>query len=164
MKVIFNDAYGDFGFSADFEAAYKAATGHAITARRLFVRGGGSIRVDPVAIRLIEEHGTEWASATGAALTIYEFPDIFADYWEIEEYGGNETVHIQLAEALADVLHTYMEQRELPSALIAMESQYRRLTEAHASLQKTVSEPALKESADTVTHTDDSATTSYFSA
>jgi hypothetical protein len=164
MKVIYNDCYGDFGFSDAFLAEYKVRTGHTITDRRLFVRGNDCIRVDPVAIALLEERGSEWASAEGAHLNLYECSDIFAGYWEIEEYSGNETVHIQLQEALADVLHTYMEQKT-PAALLEMEAQYRRLMDAHKSVQNPLipSDPPTKAVADPVTHTDD-CEHSYFSA
>lgn len=160
MKIIYNDCYGDFGFSDAFLAEYKARTGHTITQRRFFVTGSDCIRVDPVAIALLEERGAEWASAEGAMLTLYECPDLFAGYWEIEEYSGNETVHIQLAEALADVLHTYMEART-PAALLEMEAQHRRIMEAYKSLQNPLTPPSPKAVADPITHTDGY---SYFSA
>jgi hypothetical protein len=128
MKVLFNDCYGDFAFSAAFLAAYKARTGLDLDlTKALFHTGPHSIRCDPVAIALIEERGSEWASAPDACITIYEFPDVFAHYWEIETYAGNESVHLNISEAIADALHTYMEgERDFA----ALERQYRAIMDA----------------------------------
>ena len=131
MKVLYNDCYGDFAFSAAFLAEYKARTGLELDlTKALFHTGAHSIRCDPVAIALVEEHGVEWASAPEANITIYEFPDVFAHYWEIEDYDGNETVHLNVSDAIADLLHTFMDTAASVRDIAALERQYRAIMAA----------------------------------
>jgi hypothetical protein len=128
MKVLYNDCYGDFAFSAAFLAEYKARTGTDLDlTKALFHTGAHSIRCDPVAIALVAEHGSEWSSAPEANITIYEFPDVFAHYWEIEDYDGNETVHLNVSDAVADLLHTFM---DTDRDITALERQYRAIMAA----------------------------------
>lgn len=127
MKVLYNDCYGDFAFSAAFFAEYKVRTGLDLdlTKTLLFHTGARSIRCDPVAIALVTEHGSEWASAPDANITIYEFSNVFAHYWEIEDYDGNETVHLNVSEAVADLLHTFMDTAATDRDITILEHQYR---------------------------------------
>lgn len=109
FKIIFNDCYGGFKFSAAFEAEYRKRTGwDLMTEKRLFRNGPESVRRDPVAIALLEEKGTDWSSGTNSYLMIREVPAIFERYWSIEEYDGNESVYVNIPEAYADLLHVYM--------------------------------------------------------
>ena len=109
-KVLFNDCYGGFDFSAAFMKEYEKRTGAPLEVLGAYVRvGANSIRCDPTAIALFEEKGSEWCSGPYSSLAIREFPIVFAQYWEIEEYDGNEHVRILVNEALADILHTYVE-------------------------------------------------------
>lgn len=144
IKVLYNDCYGSFGFSDAFLAEYKARTGRVLdTYKALFRRGMNSIRCDPVAIAIVEEKGSEWASAIGAYIAIREFPAVFERYWDVEESDGDEHVRIDVASALADILQTYMETRDLP----ALERQYTTIMEARAGLFS----PPLAEQAENTT-------------
>jgi hypothetical protein len=40
---------------------------------------------------------------------VREIPALFERYWTIEEYDGNEHVHVDINEAYADALHLFME-------------------------------------------------------
>jgi hypothetical protein len=127
MKILYNDYYGGFVFSNAFLAEYKARTGKSLNVvNELFHTGPKCIRCDPVAIAIFEERGAKWSSGETSDLAIYEIPDVFANYWEVDEYDGNETVRINVTEALADVLDTYMETRDHG----AMERQYTIIKEA----------------------------------
>ena len=55
---------------------------------------------------------------------------MFANYWEIDEYDGNETVRVNVTEALADILDTYMETRDH----VALERQYKIIKDACENL------------------------------
>lgn len=112
VKILYNDCYGDFRFSQAFIAEYKVRTGQELNTRDIYRIGSESIRRDPVAITLVEEHGSEWASGPTSCITVREIPAVFAHYWEINEYDGNETVRVMFAEALADLLETYMETKD----------------------------------------------------
>jgi hypothetical protein len=127
MKILYNDYYGGFTFSDAFLAEYKNRTGKELNVvNALFRIGSNSIRCDPVAIAIVEERGAKWSSGEAADLAIYEIPDVFANYWEIDEYDGNETVRVNVTEALADILDTYMETRDL----VSLERQYKIIKEA----------------------------------
>ncbi len=135
MKIIYNNYYGGFNFSPEFVAAYKQRTGRSLgnITTLLYHTGPTSIRCDPDAIALIEEHGSSWASGDCSELAIREIPDVFANYWEIDEYDGNETVRVNTAQAFADVLDTYMETRDHS----ALERQYAVLVAAREELGET---------------------------
>lgn len=110
IKIIYNDCYGGFQFSAAFEAEYRKRTGWDLMAeKRLFHLGTKSVRRDPVAITLLEEKGPEWSSGPNSYLMVREVPTLFERYWSIEEYDGNESVYVNIHEAYADILHVYME-------------------------------------------------------
>jgi hypothetical protein len=115
IKILYNDSYdADFGFSEELDAAYKARTGRAMnTATRLYRIGADSVRRDPVAIALVEALGFERASAPGAYLQIRTIPEMFERYWSVEASFGTETVHVDMNEAFADVLHDYMDTGDL---------------------------------------------------
>lgn len=135
MKVLYNDCYGGFNFSEAFLAAYKTRTGRALDPdRALFRVGPNSIRCDPDAIALVEQHGSEWASGPHAYIAIREFPDLFAHYWSIDEYDGSETVQISVSDVLADALDTFMATRDLAT----LERQYLAIQAARQMLWKTV--------------------------
>jgi hypothetical protein len=151
-KVLFNDCYGGFNFSEAFLAEYKARTGQTLdTYKALFRRGTQSIRCDPIAIAIVEEKGSEWASGVCSCIAIREFPAVFAHYWDIDESDGDEHVRVDVAAALADILQTFMETRDLP----ALERQYTAIAEARASmtpphieqLESTSTPPVLKQEA-----------------
>lgn len=110
IKIIYNDCYGGFLFSNAFTVEYEKRAGKPLNAlRRQFQHCAESLRRDPIAIALLEEKGTEWSSGTCACLLVREIPAIFEHYWTIEGYDGNETVHVNVSEAYADLLHQYME-------------------------------------------------------
>lgn len=110
VRVLFNDCYGDFAFSANFDAEYLKRTGHPIeTDGRLYRIGSNSIRCDPVALAIFDEFGSAWCSGLEAELAVREVPAIFALYWEIDDYGGNETVRLRVDEAMSDILETFID-------------------------------------------------------
>jgi hypothetical protein len=114
ITILYNDCYGSFGFSAALLVEYKRRTGRDMDPdRQLYLTGADSLRRDPVAIALVEERGAEWSSAEGGYLVIRKIPAIFEHYWSIEEFSGNETVHVNVSEAYADLLHTYMDHGDL---------------------------------------------------
>jgi hypothetical protein len=134
MKILYNDTFGGFDFSKAFLDTYKARTGKDLNVvNALFHTGPNSIRCDPVAIALFEEHGTEWASGPHACLAVRDIPDLFAQYWEIDESDGNETVRVNVSEALADLLDTYMETKDHA----ALDRQYAAVTAARKALMDT---------------------------
>ena len=111
IKVIYNNCYGGgFAFSAAFEAEYIARTGRLTSTHRRLLdsRSPTNIRVDPVAIAILEEKGSDWSSGPNAALEIREIPAVFSKSWTIEDREGDETVECNTESALADLLHTYM--------------------------------------------------------
>jgi len=111
FKVLYNNCYGPgFGFSDAFIAEYEKKTGRKLdTIAALFRRGVDSIRCDPVAVALVEEYGASWCSGSESEIAIAEIDDVFERYWEIEETGGDEYVRVMVSEALADVLHTFIQ-------------------------------------------------------
>jgi len=111
MKILYNDCYGvGFSLSDAFIAEFEIRTGRKIHAQKvLFQRGKGSIRCDPIAVAIVEEKGSAWSSGPGSQIAIFEISDVFETYWEIEENEGDEYVRVLVSEALADVLHTFME-------------------------------------------------------
>lgn len=102
------------------------------TERILRLVGPESIRMDPIAIAIWREKGGEWCSGPGAALEVRDIPTVFEHYWTIEEYGGSETVHVNMAEAFADILHDYMDTGD--HARLA--DRYRTLKAASAGLKE----------------------------
>lgn len=131
MKILYNNYYGGFAFSDAFLTEYKSRTGKDLNIMNaLFRTGPSSIRCDPDAIAIFEENGSTWSSGNEAELAIYEFPDVFKNYWEIDEYDGNETVRINVTEALADILDTYMETRDHAT----LERQYQIIKDASKGL------------------------------
>ena len=111
IKIIYNNCYGGgFAFSEAFEAEYTARTGRpTATHRRLLdPRSPTNIRVDSIAIAILEEKGSEWSSGPYAALEIREIPAVFAGYWTVEDREGDEVVECNTETALSDLLHTYM--------------------------------------------------------
>jgi hypothetical protein len=115
IKILYNDSYdADFGFSEELEKVYKERTGRNVnTTTRLYRIGADSVRRDPVAIALVEEFGSERASAPGAYLQIREIPAMFERYWSVEASFGTETIHVDTNEAFADLLHQYMDTGDL---------------------------------------------------
>jgi hypothetical protein len=131
MKILYNDTFGSFEFSEAFLAEYKSRTGKELNiVTALFHTGANSIRCDPTAISLFEERGSEWVSGPNACLAIRDIPDLFARYWDIDESDGNETVRVNVSDALADVLDTYMETRDHA----ALERQYASVRDACRAL------------------------------
>ena len=107
--VLYNNCYGGFNFSEEFVAEYEKRVGHRLdTYQALFRMGEASIRCDTTAVAIFREKGGRWCSGIGSRIEAYEFPAIFARYWEIEDYEGDERVRILVSEALADILHEFM--------------------------------------------------------
>lgn len=139
IKVLYNDCYGGFAFSAAFLAEFQARTNRTLdTYKALFRLGPNSIRCDPVALAIFAERGSEWCSGPHSALEVYEFPSIFANYWDIEDYDGEERVHVDVNAALADCLQTYMDTRDMA----ALERQYAEIQAAKKSMWRAPLEPA----------------------
>lgn len=145
IKILYNDCYGGFAFSQPFLDEFKARTGRTLeTYKALFRIGPESIRCDPTSIAIFEERGSEWCSGQHSALEMREIPAIFANYWEIDEYDGNETVRVNVDSALADCLETFMETRDVA----VLERQYAAIQEAKKSMWRApleLAEPACPE-------------------
>lgn len=136
-QVLYNNSYGDgFSFSKAFEAEFAKRRGgkELDTTKALFWKGKGSIRCDPVAIALFLEKGSEWSSGPTASLELREFSSVFENYWEIEEQDGDEYVRVRVAEALADVLHVFVQTGDQE----AMKRQYTTIMDAVASLNESI--------------------------
>jgi hypothetical protein len=111
IKIIYNNCYGGgFAFSAAFEEEYRGRTGQLLATHRRLLdsRSPTNIRIDPVAIAILEEKGSEWSSGPNSALEIREIPAVFATYWSISDSDGDETVECNTESAFADLLHKYM--------------------------------------------------------
>lgn len=126
IPVLYNNCYGGFCFSDEFEAEYTRRTGRPInTEKRLFrLCGPESIRCDPVAVTIFREMGSEWSSGRNAAIELTEVHPIFEHYWTIEESEGDEFVRVCVSDALADILDDFMETGDLE-----------RLRERHAAIK-----------------------------
>ncbi len=107
MKILYNTCTGGFRFSEGFLQEYYRRTGE--EAPRL---GGPHsvhpIRTHPVAIQIVEEYGLRWCSGRNSRLALDTIPAVFADYWEIEEYHGDEIIKVNIHRALADILDQFM--------------------------------------------------------
>lgn len=133
IKILYNDCYGGFNFSCKFLEEYKARTGKTLdTYKALFRQGPDSIRCDPTAISIVEERGSEWASGDHSEIAIREIPAVFARYWTIEDYDGDETVCVDVSAALADILQTFMETHNMEE----LERQYKTVMEARLAMMK----------------------------
>jgi hypothetical protein len=132
MKVLYNNCYGGFNLSAEFQTEYACRTGKEMTDYQQYSTGSGSIRVDPVAHAIFEEHGSEWSSGLMACIKIREIPTALANYWEIDEYDGDETVRVNVQWALADILETYIQTGDHA----AMLDQYRHIKTAQQQMMR----------------------------
>lgn len=109
IKILYNSCTGGFRLSEAFLQEYFRRTGQ--EAPRL---GGQSphtmqqIRIHPVAIQIAEEFGLRWSSGRNSRLTVETIPVVFADYWEIDEYHGDETIIVNVHHALSDALERFM--------------------------------------------------------
>lgn len=131
MKILFNASFGaGFAFSDAFNAEYKARTGKEPHTFERLLPSTESIRIDPIAIAILEEKGSEWISGAYAVIEIRQIPDIFAHYWSIDEYEGDESVRVDVNEALADILHTFMES----GARDTLEKQYKAIMDAERAM------------------------------
>ena len=131
IKVIYNDCYGGFGFSEQFAAEYEKQAGTPLNEeKRLYHRR--DLRMDPVAIKILEEKGSEWSSGPYAQLVVASIPNIFEKYWEVDEYDGNETVRVAISDALADILDTFMENGDKA----ALDKQYAAIKSAGETYNK----------------------------
>ena len=132
IKVLYNDCYGGFNLSDAFMAEYEKRTGKAIDKIQYYGASPKSIRIDPVAIAIFEEHGSEWCSGLHSHIEARKIPAALVDYWEIEEYDGNEHVRVNIAYALADVLETYIQTGDHATML----AQYRHIKTAENQLTR----------------------------
>lgn len=132
IKIIYNNCYGGFAFSVAFEEEYHGRTGQLLATHRRLLdpRSPTNIRIDPVAIAILEEKGSEWSSGPNAALEIREIPAVFSLYWSIEDRDGDETVECNTESAFADLLHTYMKDGNAASLVDG----YRRIMSGAARL------------------------------
>lgn len=131
-KVLYNNCYGGFNLSDAFVEEYTRRTGREPSAEDMFRTGQHSIRMDPVAIAIYEEKGSEWCSGLLSSIRVREIPTTFASYWSIDEYDGDERVVVNVEGALADVLETYIQTGDQA----AMLTQYRNIKVAQDQLKK----------------------------
>lgn len=94
IKIIYNDYYGELGFSRDFIVEYQNRKGcsyfEAIC--HLPIQGSARGRTDPIAVAILEEKGSEWSSGPNSVLAIREVPAEFKRYWRIREKPNGEEV------------------------------------------------------------------------
>jgi hypothetical protein len=129
LKILYNDCYGGFCFSAEFEAEYERRTGKKI--QDICPYGPNhAIRADPISVAIFEEKGTEWCSGRSSSLKLHTIPTVLAKYWDIDDNDGDETVRVSIEGALADILETYMQTGDHA----AMIDQYRRIKTAEKQL------------------------------
>jgi hypothetical protein len=88
-KIIINQCYGGFGFSKPF---IKAFTQVKPLKNDYFY--SQEYRRDPIAIQLLEEHGTEWSSDKYAKLVVKNVPSDIFKYMDVGEYDGYESLVI----------------------------------------------------------------------
>jgi len=121
FTILYNNCYGGFAFSDAFLEEYQKRTGAKLdTYKALFRLGSESIRCNSVAVAIFKEKGSEWCSGLDSQIEAFECPVALAKYWDIEEYDGDERVRVLVAEALADILHTFMQTGDRPT----LEQQY----------------------------------------
>jgi len=110
FSILYNNCYGGFAFSDVFLEEYEGRTGKKLdTYKALFRLGAESIRCDPVAVAIFQERGGEWCSGPNSQIEAFSCPMALAKYWEIDEYDGDEHVRVLVSDALADILHTFMQ-------------------------------------------------------
>ena len=102
QKVILNKCYGGYGWSNDAVAEYlkrKSPKSDIVKGNNgVFLNGcffydGNITRVDPVAIELLEEKGSDFCSGQFSELAIEEYDDQYFDF-EIDEYDGIESLRL----------------------------------------------------------------------
>lgn len=135
-KVLYNNAYGDgFELSKPFLEEFTKRRGKEIDVNKaLFWKGTGSIRCDPLAIALFQEKGSEWSSGPSASIQLREFAAVFEKYWEIEEQDGDEYVRVLVTDALADILHTFIETGDKE----ALDRQYKAVMDGANTLNESI--------------------------
>ena len=135
-KVLYNNAFGDgFELSRPFLEEFTKRRGKEIDINKaLFWKGTGSIRCDPLAIALFQEKGSEWSSGPSASIQLREFSAVFDKYWEVEEQDGDEYVRVLVADALADILHTFIETGDRE----ALDRQYKAIMDGANTLNESM--------------------------
>ena len=138
FTILYNNCYGGFAFSDAFLEEYKKRTGKVLdTFKALFRLGAESIRCNPVAVAIFKEKGSEWCSGLDSQIEAFECPVALAKYWEIDEYDGDEHVRVLIAEALADILHTFMNTEDR----VVLERQYAVIMGKDGAKSKETSSP-----------------------
>jgi hypothetical protein len=125
IKILYNNCYGSFDVSDEFEKEYQLRTGRPINrdSVEFWNTGPDSIRCDPVAVAIFEEFGSERSSGPTSAIEIHTIPAVFARHWDIKESDGDETVTVNTTEAYADILHGFMDSGDLG----VLVNQYRKI-------------------------------------
>lgn len=83
-KILVNKCYGGFNFSDEMKKELGARLGCEIL-------WDDEYAMNPEAIALFEEHGSEWASGQCAKLKLVELPIKTTDF-HINDYDGYESV------------------------------------------------------------------------
>jgi hypothetical protein len=110
IKILYNDCYGGFNLSDEFKAEYERRTSKKINVCYSYIgTGSDSIRVNPIAVAIFEEKGSDWCSGPSSMIKLLTIPAIFNNYWHIDECEGDETVAVNVEGALADILETYIQ-------------------------------------------------------
>lgn len=138
IKILYNDCYGGGSeFSPAFaEEIIRRTNGSVdVSERWQLVGGPTSIRCNTDVIALFEEKGSEWSSGPNCTLALYEIPEAFSRYWEIDERNGSESVRVLVAEIYYDLLETYMESERTPADLEQLHRWYETATAAVNALQ-----------------------------
>ena len=96
-KIIISQCYGGFGFSKPFIKAYSKIKPLKNTGSEYFEDYqymSSEYRQDPIAIQLLEEHGTEWSSDQYSKLVIKQIPESIYKYVDVGDYDGYESLVI----------------------------------------------------------------------
>jgi hypothetical protein len=103
IGILYNDCYGGFKFSKQFENELERRLGQTLGYRH------EKYRDNPEAIKLFLEKGSKWSSEICANIVLDKIPKSMEGYWCIGEYDGKEYVDINIHRAIADATDTYLE-------------------------------------------------------
>lgn len=134
IKILYNNCYGGFDVSREFEEEYQRRTGRSVDrdSVEFHATGTSSFRCDPIAVAIFEEFGSERASGPSAMIEVHEIPAVFARYWKITDYDGDESITVNYTEAYADILHGFMDSGDLG----VLVKQYRAIKTAEQQLRR----------------------------
>lgn len=117
--VIYNDCYGYFGFSDEFEEELSRRVSPAAPPT---LSGHISVRTHPAVLALLKEWGKKRSSAEGACLRIQSVPSMFLPkFIDILDYDeGKEMVFINTNRAIAAATRAFLVHRNVDTLVNAV--------------------------------------------